>query len=40
LELEKIDLKILLTGAFGSIGIYTLKELIKKGNKVSVLENI
>jgi UDP-glucose 4-epimerase len=38
LELEKIDLKILLTGAFGSIGIYTLKELIKKGNEVSVLE--
>jgi UDP-glucose 4-epimerase len=38
LELEKIDLKVLITGAFGSIGIYTLKELIKKGNKVSVLE--
>jgi len=31
-------LKILITGAFGSIGIYTLKELIKRGNKVSVLE--
>jgi UDP-glucose 4-epimerase len=36
--LEKVDLKILVTGAFGCIGIYTLKELIKKGNKVSVLE--
>jgi UDP-glucose 4-epimerase len=31
-------LEILLTGAFGSVGLYTLKELIKKGNRVSVLE--
>lgn len=31
-------MKILVTGAFGSIGIYTLKELIKRGNRVSVLE--
>jgi len=31
-------MNILITGAFGSVGIYTLKELIKKGYKVSVLE--
>lgn len=31
-------MKILVTGAFGSIGVYALEEMIKKGNRVSVLE--
>ncbi len=31
-------MNILVTGAFGSVGIYTIKELVKKGSKVSVLE--
>jgi len=31
-------LKILVTGAFGSVGIHTLEELIKEGHEVRVLE--
>lgn len=31
-------MKILVTGAFGSVGIHTLKELIREGHKVRVLE--
>ena len=31
-------MKILVTGAFGSVGIHTLEELIKEGHEVRVLE--
>jgi nucleoside-diphosphate-sugar epimerase len=31
-------LKILITGAFGNVGLYTLKNLLSKGHKVRVLE--
>lgn len=32
------ELNILLTGAFGNVGIYTLKNLLEMGHRVRVLE--
>jgi len=36
--MREIDLKVLITGAFGNVGIYTLKNLLARRHQVRVLE--